>query len=133
MITLYEPKYEDLWFRQMMLADEDTMSYNNAYGGTIAWPKDEWSGWYDYWVVCHDNKRYYRYLKNKDGQFVGEIAYHYDAEMQHMIANILIYSKYRKTAMGARRWRCCVPQRKTMEFQFFMMILQLTTRLLHFF
>ncbi len=28
MLTLYEPNYEDLWFRQMMLADEDTMSYN---------------------------------------------------------------------------------------------------------
>ena len=35
MLTLYEPKYEDLWFRQMMLEDEDTMSYNHAYGGTI--------------------------------------------------------------------------------------------------
>ena len=30
MLTLYKPKYEDLWFRQMMLADEDTMSYNHA-------------------------------------------------------------------------------------------------------
>ncbi len=35
MLTLYEPKYEDLWFRKMMLADEDTMSYNHAWGGTI--------------------------------------------------------------------------------------------------
>lgn len=48
MLTLYEPKYEDLWFRQMMLADEDTMSYNHAWGGTIPWPEDKWSGWYDY-------------------------------------------------------------------------------------
>lgn len=44
MLTLYEPKYEDLWFRQMMLADEDTMSYNHAWGGTIPWPEDKWSG-----------------------------------------------------------------------------------------
>ena len=29
-LALYEPKYEDLWFRQMMLADEDTMSYHRA-------------------------------------------------------------------------------------------------------
>lgn len=43
MLTLYEPKYEDLWFRQMMLADEDTMSYNHAWGGTIPWPEDKWS------------------------------------------------------------------------------------------
>lgn len=65
MLTLYEPKYEDLWFRQMMLADEDTMSYNHAWGGTIPWPEDKWSGWYDYWIACHEDKRYYRYLKMK--------------------------------------------------------------------
>ena len=41
MLTLYEPKYEDLWFRQMMLADEDTMSYHRAWGGTIPWPEDK--------------------------------------------------------------------------------------------
>ncbi len=39
MLALYEPKYEDLWFRQMMLADEDTMSYNHAWGGTIPWSR----------------------------------------------------------------------------------------------
>lgn len=101
MLTLYEPKYEDLWFRQMMLADEDTMSYNHAWGGTIPWPEDKWSGWYDYWITCHEGKRYYRYLKNKDGQYVGEISYHYDAEIQHEIANVIIYSKYRKNGHGS--------------------------------
>ena len=78
MLTLYEPKYEDLWFRQMMLADEDTMSYNHAWGGTIPFGEDKWRGWYDCWIADPDGKRYYRYLKNEDGQFVGEIAYHYD-------------------------------------------------------
>ncbi len=133
MLTLYEPKYEDLWFRQMMLADEDTMSYNHAWGGTIPWPEDKWSGWYDYWITCHEGKRYYRYLKNKDGQYVGEISYHYDAEIQHEIANVIIYSKYKKTVMGVRHWICYVPWQKTTGFSFFMMILPLTTQLLYFF
>jgi RimJ/RimL family protein N-acetyltransferase len=101
MLTLYEPKYEDLWFRQMMLADEDTMSYNHAWGGTIPWPEDKWSGWYNYWIACNEDKRYYRYLKNEDGQFVGEIAYHYDAETQHEIADVIIYSKYRRKGYGS--------------------------------
>ncbi len=26
MIKLYVPKYEDLWFRQMLMADEETMA-----------------------------------------------------------------------------------------------------------
>ena len=101
MLTLYEPKYEDLWFRQMMLEDEDTMSYNHAYGGTIPWPEDKWSSWYNYWIDCHENKRYYRYLKNEDGQFVGEISYRYDTEIQHEIANVIIYSIYRKKGYGS--------------------------------
>lgn len=100
MLTLYEPKYEDLWFRQMMLADEDTMSYNHAWGGTIPFGEDKWRGWYDCWIADPDGKRYYRYLKNEDGQFVGEIAYHYDAEMQQEIANVMIYAKYRKRGYG---------------------------------
>lgn len=100
MLTLYEPKYEDLWFRQMMLADEDTMSYNHAWGGTIPFGEDKWRGWYDCWIADPDGKRYYRYLKNEDGQFVGEIAYHYDAEMQQEIANVMIYAKYRRRGYG---------------------------------
>ena len=28
MLKLYIPKYEDLWFRKMFLADEATMLYN---------------------------------------------------------------------------------------------------------
>ncbi len=101
MLTLYEPKLEDLWFRQMMLADEETMSYNHAWGGTIPWPEEEWKGWYDCWIANPKGKRYYRYLKNKDGQFIGEIAYHYDAEIRHEIANVIIYSQYRRKGYGS--------------------------------
>lgn len=61
-ITLYTPSLEDLWFRQKMMADEETMSYNHAWGGTIPFPKETWHGWYDFWIVKHKNKRYYRYL-----------------------------------------------------------------------
>ena len=35
MISLYKPKLEDLWFRQKFMADPETMSYNDAWGGTI--------------------------------------------------------------------------------------------------
>ncbi len=101
MLTLYKPKFEDLWFRQMMLSDEDTMSYNHAWGGTIPWPEDQWKDWYDHWIVNHNCKRYYRYLKNQDGQYVGEIAYHYDADIHHATANVIIYSLYRRKGYGS--------------------------------
>ncbi len=71
MIEAVIPAFEELWFRQRMLCDEATMSFNHAWGGTIPFPEDEWKPWYDYWIVNHDNQRYYRYLKNENGDFVG--------------------------------------------------------------
>ena len=100
MLTLYNPKLEDLWFRQMMLGDEDTMSYNHAWGGTIPWPEAKWTGWYEDWVVSREGKRYYRYLKDEDGQFVGEIAYHYDDEIGHEMADVIIYAPHRGRGYG---------------------------------
>lgn len=101
MLTLYKPTYEELWFRQMMLADEDTMSYNRAWGGTIPWPEDQWKDWYDDWVAKNDGRRYYRYLKDHDGRYVGEVAYHYDDDLQHEMANVIIYSRYRRKGYGS--------------------------------
>lgn len=100
MLTIYQPRYEDLWFRQMMLADEETMSYNHAWGGTIPWPEEEWGDWYDRWVANPKDGRLYRYVKNSGGDFVGEIACHYDAELQGFTANVIIFSKYRGKGYG---------------------------------
>ena len=98
-LTLYEPKLEDLWFRKKMLEDEETMSYNHAWGGTVPFPVDDWEDWYDRWVVNHDNKRYYRYVKDGD-IFVGEIAYHFDEKYQGYVANIIIFAKFRRKGYG---------------------------------
>ena len=102
MLALYEPGPGDLWFRQMMLADEKTMSYNRAWGGTISWPEEEWKAWYDHWIANPGGKRYYRYLKDEGGQFVGEIAYHYDSSIRQMMANVIIYSPYRGKGYGGQ-------------------------------
>ncbi|MCR4584763.1 MAG: GNAT family N-acetyltransferase [Lachnospiraceae bacterium] len=95
------PALEDMWFRESLLADEETMSYNHAWGGTIAFPKEKWQDWYDCWVVDHENRRYYQYLKDENG-FVGEIAYHYDPEYEGCVADVIIHSKYRGRGYGAR-------------------------------
>ena len=76
MIELYSPELQDLWFRESFLADEATMSYNHTWGGTIAFPEQEWKSWYERWLTRRENKRFYRYLKDTEtGDFVGEIAY----------------------------------------------------------
>lgn len=100
LITLYLPSLEDLWFRQEMMADLETMSYNHAWGRTIPFPKEKWCDWYDFWIANHENKRYYRYLKDHTGRFIGEIAYHYDNGRNLYFADVIIYAPHRGKGYG---------------------------------
>ena len=102
MLSLYEPKIEDLWFRRQMLADEETMSYNRAWGGTISFPEEDWRDWYEIWVARPEGRRFYRYLAEEDGRFVGEVAYHYDEGFRHYTADVIIYAKERGKGYGAQ-------------------------------
>lgn len=101
MLKLYKPKLEDLWFRERLMNDPETMSYNNAWGGTIPFPKDKWSDWYNQWIIQPEDKRYYRYLLSKEtNEFVGEIAYHFDDSSNIYIANIIVHANYRGHGYG---------------------------------
>ena len=95
------PTLEEMWFRESLLADEETMSYNSAWGGTIPFPEALWQDWYDYWISADDGQRYYRYLKDENG-FVGEIAYHYNSELNGYVANVIISSWNRGRGYGAQ-------------------------------
>ena len=101
MLELYEPQVEDLWFKEKMMGDEQTMSYNHAYGGTIPFPKEHWADWYSRWITNHDSQRFYRYIKDRD-TFVGEAAYHFDGERQIYIADVIIYAPYRGKGYGRK-------------------------------
>ena len=100
-LELYEPHVEDLWFKEKMMGDEQTMSYNHAYGGTIPFPKEYWADWHDRWIINHKGKRFYRYIKENDA-FVGEISYHFDEERQIYIADVIVYAPYRKKGYGRK-------------------------------
>lgn len=100
-ITLYKPQLSDLWFRQKMLADEDTMSYNRAWGGTVSFPREVWEEWYSRWLSGTDGRRFYRCVKNEKGDFVGEIAYRYDDELHGYVLNVIICSEYRGLGYGS--------------------------------
>ena len=101
MLSLYKPELEDLWFREEFMNDPDTMSYNNAWGGTIAFPKEKWGDWYNKWIIRHENERYYRYLLNVEtNEFVGETAYHLDYSRNIYIADVIICAKHRGRGYG---------------------------------
>lgn len=102
MIKAYIPKYEDLWFRQELLADPETMAYNHAWGGTVSFPEEKWDSWYNKWIV-NAQGRFYRYLvSDENDEFVGEIAYHYDKDREINIADIIVLAKYRGKGFGNR-------------------------------
>ena len=103
-LIAFTPKIEDLWFREMLLGDPETMSYNSAWGGTIPFPKEKQNDWYDFWIINHDgNDRFYRYLlEENSNEFVGEIAYHLDKQKGIYLANIIILAKYRGKGYGKR-------------------------------
>ena len=98
-IDLHRPESDELWFRQKLLSDPDTMSYNNKWGGTIAFPPEKWDDWYQRWVSQSEDKRFYRYL-TYDDMFVGEAAYHYDDARGIFLCDIVVYAKYRGKGHG---------------------------------
>ena len=102
MLSLYKPEYKDLWFRQTMLADAETMAYNHAWGGVIPFPEEDWADWYEYWLVRPGGKRFYRYLKAEDGSFVGEIAYHFDGGLGGFAADVIVFAPCRGRGFGAQ-------------------------------
>ena len=102
MIKCYQPALEDLGFRESLLADPDTMSYNNAWGGTIPFPREKWESWYQYWIGNPEGKRFYRYLQDEEtGDFVGEIAWHLDEKRNIHICDVIILARYRNRGYGS--------------------------------
>lgn len=101
MIKLYEPKLEELSYLEALLGDEETMAYNEEWGGTIEFPQSMWDAWYEYWIENHDDERFYRYLQNEEtGEFVGEVAYHYDDEVKVFLADVKVHAKHRSKGFG---------------------------------
>ena len=102
MLSLYKPACEELWFKQALLSDPATMSYNNAWGGVISFPREKWQTWYDVWFGEPEDQRFYRYLSDPAiDQFVGETAWHFDSARQIYLCDVIVHAKYRGRGYGA--------------------------------
>ena len=99
MLTLYTPQLEDLRFKEQMLGDAQTMSYNHAYGGTIPFPRERWESWYTRWVLAPEGNRFYRYVA-EDNVFLGEVAYHLDEDLQIYMADVILFAPFRGKGHG---------------------------------
>lgn len=104
-LYLHIPSFEELDYRQKILAQPDTMSYNRGYElgfdsydnetGCIDFRKEYWKDWYSLWV-SNEQERYYAYLTQiKDDDFIGEVCLHYDKNSNSHCIGIVLEAKYR--------------------------------------
>lgn len=106
MIELCKPRLKDLWFREQLLRDPETMSYNHAWGGTIPFPENAWESWYAHWLEDHANRRFYRYLRDTEsGAFAGEAAYHWEEARGVWLADVIVAAKFRGRGFGTEGLR----------------------------
>ena len=104
-LYLYTPQLSDLWYRQKILGDPDTMGYNKGYHldfagyhndtGCIDFPKAQWKEWHD-WFVGHTPTRFYAYITRKeDNAFIGEVNLHQSRQGDWHDMGIVIEGKHR--------------------------------------
>ena len=102
-LCLHIPTFEELWYRQKLLSDAKTMSYNKGYDlnmdtycketGCIDFPESKWQDWYNYFIG-QEPTRFYAYIVNQ-GVFVGEVNVHKNEKANWYDMGIVIEAKHR--------------------------------------
>lgn len=97
-IELHIPKENELEYRQYLISDKETMSYNIGYGddGTGCYYQtiEQVQEWYKNWNNGTDN--YYAYIiRKEDNTPIGEVGIHWSGYCQKYIIGIVIEAKYR--------------------------------------
>ena len=99
MVEFYRPSIGELGFRQRLLADLETMSFNP--GGTIVFPEEKWTGWYHKWLESEGGERFYRYIRDGlSGELAGEAAWYLDDARNIYICSIIIDAARRGRGYG---------------------------------
>jgi len=119
-VTLHMPGVREMDYRQKLLAQPETMSYNagldlEAEGydpatGCIDFPMSDWRYWRDVWL-WREPDRFSAYIRDEDtGAFVGEACYYYDMESDAHGVGVIIEHTYRGRGYGTAALRLLVAQ-----------------------
>ena len=114
-LTLHVPSIREMDYRQKLLADPETMSYNahqpwdadgyDAATGCIDFPIQDWRYWRDVWL-WREPSRYSAYVMDEEtGEFVGEACYFYDMETDAHSAGVIIEHRHRGKGYGTAALR----------------------------
>lgn len=104
-LYLHIPSYEELYYRQKILSQPDTMSYNKGYElgfanynnetGCIDFRNEFWSNWHSRWI-SNEPERFYAYIaEEKSNNYIGEVSFHYDKGSNIHCIGIVIEAKHR--------------------------------------
>ena len=104
-LYLHIPAYEELWYRQKIMQDPDTMSYNKDYDlnfndydkatGCIDFPKKKWADWYIHFIGQEPHRFYAYIVRESDGEFIGEVNVHRNVDADWYEMGIVLEAKYR--------------------------------------
>lgn len=104
-VKLQVPRLTDMEYRQKILAQPETMSYNRGKDievesyhrdtGCIDFPREDWRYWRQMWLLNEPDFFSALIADEENGEFVGEACYFYDGEAQAHIAGVLIEACHR--------------------------------------
>lgn len=97
-IYMKVPTLEELEYTQMLLADPDTMMFNEKWGGTVSFPKEKWQSFYEDYI--ENPERHYFHIYNLDGVFIGEVSSRYDMSFDSYVLNIKVMHRFRGNNHG---------------------------------
>jgi len=114
-LYLHVPALDELWYRQRLMSDPDTMSYNKGYDldfpgyhrdtGCIDFPENEWADWYDYFIG-QEPARFYAYIvRAEDGLFIGEVNVHRNGDQPWHDMGIVIETAHRGNGYASEALR----------------------------
>lgn len=102
-VELVKPNLCDLWFRQAMLCDPETMSYNAGYEvsylgyhyntGCIDFKKENWESWFN--TKLKNPNFYYAYILDVETKkFVGQVNFTLDPSSRSAAMGIVIKHEF---------------------------------------
>lgn len=114
-LSLHTPSYEELWYRQRMMSDPATMSYNAGYAldfpgyhsdtGCIDFPEERWPGWYSRFIGREPEKFYAYIVRKSDGAFIGEVVLRQEGAAGRYEMGVVIEACHRGKGYSAEALR----------------------------
>ena len=110
-LCLHTPAFDELWYRQRMMSDPATMSYNAGYDlgfdgyhndtGCIDFPEERWQSWYVRFIGREPEKFYAYIVRKEDGVFIGEVVLRQEGEPGRYEMGVVIEACHRGKGYSA--------------------------------